>query len=80
MATKIDKNSLADTGKLLIHDVGNFVHKVSMELDLAEGGQKKLKYADLASAVDSMSHSLEDLRVHLVKINARIVALKPRRR
>jgi hypothetical protein len=51
-----------------------------MELDLAEAGQKKLKYADLASAVDSMSHSLEDLRVHLVKIKARIVALKPRRR
>jgi hypothetical protein len=67
MAAK--KNCLTDTGKLLIHEFRNCVHQINMELDLAERGlHEKFKYADLISAVDSMSRSLEDLRVRLVRI------------
>jgi len=40
-----------------------------MELDLAELGiEKKFKYADFISAVDSMNRSLEDLRVRLIRM------------
>jgi hypothetical protein len=67
MAT--EKNRPADTGKLLIHEFQNCVHKINMELDLAERGLvEEFKYADLISAVDSMERSLEDLRVRLVGI------------
>jgi hypothetical protein len=67
MAT--EKNRPADTGKLLIHEFQNCVHKINMELDLAERGLvEEFKYADLISAVDSMKRSLEDLRVRLVGI------------
>jgi hypothetical protein len=67
MAAK--KNGLTDTAKLLIHEFRNCVHHINMELDLAERGfEEKFKYADLMSAVDSMNHSLEDLRVRLVRI------------
>jgi hypothetical protein len=63
-----EKNRLADTGKLLIHEFQNCVHKINMELDLAERGlvEETFKYADLISAVDSMNRSLEDLRFRLV--------------
>ena len=65
----VEKNRLADTGNLLIHEFQNCVHKINMELDLAERGlEEKFKYADLISAVDSMNRSLEDLRVRLVRI------------
>jgi hypothetical protein len=63
-----EKNRLADTGKLLIHEFQNCVHKINMELDLAERGLVEFKSADLISAVDSMNRSLEDLRVRLVRI------------
>jgi hypothetical protein len=67
MAT--EKNRPADTGKLLIHEFQNCVHKINMELDLAERGLvEEFKYADLISAVDSMKRSLEDLRGRLVGI------------
>jgi hypothetical protein len=40
-----EKNRLADTGKLLIHEFQNCVHKINMELDLAERGlEEKFKY------------------------------------
>jgi hypothetical protein len=42
-----------------------------MELDLAERGlEEKFKYADLISAVDYMTRSLEDLRVRLARTRA----------
>ena len=67
MAAK--KSRLADAGKLLIHEFRNCVHQINMELDLAERGvEKKFKYADLISAVDSMNRSLEDLRVRLIRM------------
>jgi hypothetical protein len=79
MAAEIDKNTLADSGKLLIHEFGNRFHKVTMELDLVERGlPRKLKYDDLISEVDSMNRSLEELRAHLVRIEERTVALKHR--
>ena len=62
------KDCLTDTGKVLIHEFRNCVHLINMELDLAERGLGKFKYADLMSALDSMSRSLEDLRVRLVRI------------
>jgi hypothetical protein len=68
-----EKNRLADTGKLLIHEFQNCVHKINMELDLAERGLVEFKSADLISAVDSMNRSLEDLRVRLVRIEERVV-------
>jgi hypothetical protein len=67
MATK--KNSLTDPEKLLTHEFQNCIHRIHMELDLAERGlEEKFKYVDLISAVDSMNRSLEDLRVRLVRI------------
>ena len=78
MAVEPNENPLTDAGKL-IHEFRNCVHKINMELDLAERGlEKKFKYADLISAVDSMNRSLQDLRVHLVRIEERVVALKIR--
>jgi hypothetical protein len=79
MVAEPNKNPLTYAEKL-IHEVQNCVHKISMELDLEERGLKKekVKYADLIGAVDSMSRSLEDLRVHLVRIEERAVALKRR--
>jgi hypothetical protein len=62
------KNCLTDKGKLLIHEFRNCVHQINMELDLAERGLEKFKYADLISAVDSMTCSLEDLRLRLFRI------------
>jgi hypothetical protein len=63
------KDSLTETGKLLIHHFQNCIHLINMELDLAERGlEKKFNYADLMSALDSMSRALEDLRVRLVRI------------
>ena len=77
---ELNKNPLT-YAETLIHEVQNCVHKINMELDLEELGLKKekVKYADLISAVDSVSRSLEDLRVHLVRIEKRAVALKNRR-
>jgi hypothetical protein len=76
-----EKYRLADTGKLLIHEFQNCVHKIHMELDLAERGLvEEFKYADLISAVDSMNRSLEDLRVRLVRIGGRVVKRKTYRR
>jgi hypothetical protein len=76
-----EKYRLADTGKLLIHEFQNCVHKIHMELDLAERGLvEEFKYADLISAVDSMNRSLEDLRVRLVRIEGRVVKRKTYRR
>ena len=67
MAAK--KRGLADPGKVLIHEFRNCVHQINMELDLAERGvEEKFKYADLISAVDSMTRSLEDLRARLVRM------------
>jgi hypothetical protein len=66
MASK--KNRLADTENLLIHELRTCVHRINMELDLAERGlEGNIKYADLLSAVDFMNRSLEDLRVRLEK-------------
>ena len=63
------KDCSTDTGKLLIHQFQNCIHRIHMELDLAERGfEGKFNYADLISAVDSMNCSLEDLRVRLVRI------------
>jgi hypothetical protein len=78
MAVEPNENPLTYAGKL-IHEFQNCVHKINMELDLAERGlEKKFKYADLISAVDSMNRSLQDLRVHLVRIEESVVALKIR--
>jgi hypothetical protein len=67
MAAK--KSRLVDAEKLLIHEFRNCVQKINMELDLAELGlAKEFKYADLISVVDFMNRSLEDLRVHLVRM------------
>jgi hypothetical protein len=67
MAAK--KSPLIDAEKLLIHEFQNCVHKINMELDLAELGLvKEFKYAGLTSAVDLMNRSLEDLRVRLVRM------------
>jgi hypothetical protein len=63
------KNCPTDTGKLLIHEFRNCVHRINMELDLAERGlEEKFKCVDLISAVDHMTRSLEDLRDRLVRI------------
>jgi hypothetical protein len=62
------KDSLTDPSKLLIHQFRNYVHLINMELDLAERGREKSKYAELVTAVDYMTCSLEDLRVRLVRI------------
>jgi hypothetical protein len=72
-----EKNRPADTGKLLIHEFQNCVHKIHMEIDLAERGLvEEFKYADLIRAVDSMNRLLEDLRVRLVEIEERLVERK----
>jgi hypothetical protein len=56
----------------LVHEFQNCVHKINMELDLAERGlEEKFKYADLVSVVDSMTRSLEELRVRLVRTRER---------
>ena len=56
----------------LIHEFQNCVHKINMELDLAELGLvEEFKYADLISAVDFMNRSLEDLRTRLVRMEER---------
>jgi hypothetical protein len=66
----LQKDCLTDTGKLLIHQFQNCIHRIHMELDLAERGlDEKFKYADLIGAVDSMTRSLQDLRVRLVRIS-----------
>lgn len=39
------KDSLTDPSKLLIHQFRNYVHLINMELDLAERGREKSKYA-----------------------------------
>jgi hypothetical protein len=53
---RLIKPPLPDTEKLLIHAFRNCVHKIHMELDLAERGLvEESKYADLISAVDSMN-------------------------
>jgi hypothetical protein len=66
------KNDLTDTETLLIHEFRNCVHQINMELDLAERGlEEKFKYADLVSVVDSMTRSLEELRVRLVRTRER---------
>lgn len=62
------KHRLTDTEKVLIHQFRNCVHQINMELDLAERGLEKFNYADILSAVDYMTRSLEDLRLRLVKI------------
>jgi hypothetical protein len=63
------KNDLTDTETLLIHEFRNCVHQINMELDLAERGlEEKFQYADLISAVDSMTRSLENLRIRLLRI------------
>jgi hypothetical protein len=59
---------LTDTGNLLIHQFRNCVHRINMELDLAERGLPSLEYADLISAVNSMDRLLDELRVRLVRI------------
>jgi hypothetical protein len=64
MAPKKD----TDIGKVLIHEFRNCVHQINMELDLAERGLKELRYADLISAVDYLTCSLEDLRLRLFRI------------
>jgi hypothetical protein len=62
------KNCQTDTAKVLIHEFRNCVHQINMELDLAERGlEEKFKYADLISAVDYMTRSLEDLRIRLAR-------------
>ncbi len=67
MAAK--RSRLADAEKLLIHEFQNCVHKITMELDLAELGLvEEFKYADFISAVDSMNRSLEDLQLRLVRM------------
>jgi hypothetical protein len=77
LAMAAEKYRLADTRKLLIHEFQNCVHKIHMELDLAERGLiEEIKYADLKSAVDSMNRSLEDLRVRLVRIEEWVVKRK----
>jgi hypothetical protein len=64
MATK--KDGLTAPEKLLIHEFRNCVHRINMELDLAERGlEEKFNCADLVSAVDFMTRSLEELRVRL---------------
>ena len=70
MAAK--KSRLIDAEKLLIHEFQNCVHKINMELDLAELGlvEDFKVYAGLISAVDFMNRSLEDLRVRLVRMEA----------
>jgi hypothetical protein len=59
-----------DRLKALIHEFGNFVHVINMELDLAERRSEKVNSADpdLLKAVDYMTCSLEDLRLRLVRI------------
>jgi hypothetical protein len=53
---------------VLIDEFRNCVHQINMELDLAERGFEKFKYADLINTVDYMTCSLEDLRLRLVRI------------
>ena len=72
MAPKKDR--LTAPGKLLIHEFRNCVHRINMELDLAERGlDDKFSHVDLVSAVDSMTRSLEELRVRLVRQERRAV-------
>jgi hypothetical protein len=56
--------------KALIHEFGNFVHVINMELDLVERRSEKVDSADvdLLEAVDHVTCSLEDLRLRLVRI------------
>lgn len=47
----------------------NCVHKIHMELDLAERGlNENFRHADIMNVVVSMSRSLEDLRGRLDRI------------
>jgi len=63
----------------LVHEFQNCVHKINMELDLAELGLvEEFKYADLISAVDFMNRSLEDLRVRLVRMEERRIGENPK--
>jgi hypothetical protein len=62
------KDCLTDEGKALIHQFRNCVHQINMELDLAERGLERFEYADLVTAVDYMTCSLEDLRVRLIRM------------
>ena len=82
----VDKNCLAEKHRRqrfdgetrkLIHEFQNCVHKINMELDLAELGLvEEFKYADLISAVDFMNRSLEDLRTRLVRMEERRIGEK----
>jgi hypothetical protein len=77
-AAETEENSLTDSVKLLTHEFQNCVHKINMELDLAELGLKgKFDYTDLVNAVDSMNRSLEDLRSQLVKTDERRTSQNP---
>ncbi len=65
----VAKKDHSDSAKLLIHEFRNCIHKISMELELAQMDLKrKSNSTEVENVVDSMSRSLADLRDQLFKI------------
>ena len=63
-----EKNNL-DSARLLIHELHNCFHKISMELELAQMDLKRnFKSADLGNVMDSLNRSLLDLRGQVFNI------------
>jgi PAS fold len=72
--TRETKKDVVEIPRVLIHDFQNCVQKVGMELELAQMDLKRnFSISEVASAMDSMNRSLQDLRDQLVRVlNGRI--------
>jgi hypothetical protein len=65
----VAKKDDRDSAKLLIHELHNCFHKISMELELAQMDLKRnFKSVDFGNVMDSLNHSLVDLRAQVFNI------------
>jgi hypothetical protein len=65
----VAKKDDRDSAKLLIHELHNCFHKISMELELAQMDLKRnFKSADFGNVMDSLNRSLLDLRAQVFNI------------
>jgi len=63
------KKNDGDSAKLPMHEFQNYIHKIALELELAQMDLKgKFNSAEVESVVESLSHSLSDLRDQVFKI------------
>jgi hypothetical protein len=63
------KDDIGDIAKLLIHEFQNCIQKVAMELELSQMDlRRKYNSTEFASAMESMNHSLEDLREQVARV------------